>query len=556
MTVAPVNASQAVTNLVEYLETDGYVGQLLQRCELTRLCPLLRERVAWLAPQAKMLTVGIAGEFSAGKSSLVNALLRRTVSFVDVWVASATIAVITSGSDEGVSWHTPAGSPEKKTLAEYLQLCRDRKLDDVREVQVIVDHNLPLVIVDTPGMGAISEKHQALADEAVLRADLLLWVIDHAKLMTAQEAGLLLRAKAIGMPVWCVLNKVDELSVEQQEECIGVLEERLGYSREVVFPVSATEALENGCEPGVDALRERLVAQTGQVTETQKKAADAKCREIVDESRAALGKLVQKAETDREWLSREQAILRDQTEGIRRAARDQLRESLADTLTDFLRIRVPSLTSSGTPPKDIAAQVIDEFNRDHLPTAARKVAQQIEDRAKLVWEQEFADRTSDLQQQIARFASDDMDVESRQYLGEQLATVTERREAVREGFSMTPFAVIAGIPLMFVHPLVGIAVLLGGLWMDGERENNTAVRGATQLTSGFERAVRECATNLASNIAAGQAGAAVDSYVGEVARRAADARARQRTGAPDAATVISTLARLQGFDKELDVARD
>ncbi len=54
---------------------------------------------------------------------------------------------------------------------------------------------------------------------------------------------------------------MDELAPQDQEECIGALEDRLGYLREVVFPTSAKEALKNGSQPGVDALRDRLIAQ-------------------------------------------------------------------------------------------------------------------------------------------------------------------------------------------------------------------------------------------------------------------------------------------------------
>ncbi len=200
--------SEAVTHVAEYLETGGYVEQLLQRCELSALRPLLRERLAQIAPQTQILTVAIVGEFSSGKSSLVNALLQRTVAFVDPFVANASRAVICQGTEEGASWQSPDGGTETVSLSEYLVRCKNHKLDAIDEVHVIVNHDLPFVVVDTPGMGAVVEEHQERADEAVMRADLLLWVIDHAKLMTAQEAGLLLRAKDIGMPVWCVLNKI------------------------------------------------------------------------------------------------------------------------------------------------------------------------------------------------------------------------------------------------------------------------------------------------------------------------------------------------------------
>ncbi len=294
--------------------------------------------------------------------------------------------------------------------------------------------------------------------------------------------------------------------------------------------------------------------QAPRAKETQQQASDAKGHDVVDEARDALISLIKRVEADIAWLSREQAIIGESRETIKRAAREQLRDSLADALADFLRLRVPELVSSGSVSQDIASKVLEEFDRDRLPIAARGISKLIEERAGMTWELEFSDRTADLQQQIERFARDNMDAESKRYLEEQIETVTERREAVREGFNVMPIAAVAGLPMLFVHPIVGAAILLGGLLMQSAGGNTTSSSGSMQLSSGFERAVRECAASLAGDVASGQAGAAIEAYVDEVALRAADARARQRTGAPNVTTVAGTLSRLRELLSELDVA--
>ena len=129
----------------------------------------------------------VVGEFNAGKSALVNALLGERV------------------LPEGA---TPTTS--RVTLVKWGEKAGEQVVD---ENFSIYTYPLPLLkelnIVDTPGTNAVIRYHERLTDEFVPRSDLILFVTSADHPLTESERQFLERILAWGKKVVFALNKAD-----------------------------------------------------------------------------------------------------------------------------------------------------------------------------------------------------------------------------------------------------------------------------------------------------------------------------------------------------------
>src|SRR5574339_531905 len=131
----------------------------------------------------------VVGEFNAGKSALVNALLGEKV------------------LPEGA---TPTTS--HVTLVKWGEKAAEQVVD---ENFGIYAYPLPLLqelnIVDTPGTNAVIRYHERLTDEFVPRSDLVLFTTSADHPLTESERQFLERILAWGKKVVFALNKADIL---------------------------------------------------------------------------------------------------------------------------------------------------------------------------------------------------------------------------------------------------------------------------------------------------------------------------------------------------------
>jgi small GTP-binding protein len=165
----------------------------------------------------------IVGEFNAGKSAFINALLGERVLREGVTPTTAAITRVRY-------------APTAVELREGAMLEVGFPLELLRDV----------AIVDTPGTNAILREHEEITSHFVPRADLVLFVTSADRPFTETERAFMERIRDWGKKVVVVLNKVDLLSADQVDEQVGFVREgveRLLGFRPAVFPVSARAAL-------------------------------------------------------------------------------------------------------------------------------------------------------------------------------------------------------------------------------------------------------------------------------------------------------------------------
>ena len=190
-----------------------------------------------IAQLDRLFLLVVIGEFNAGKSAFINALIGARVLEEGVTPTTTKLHILQHGETND-RWTDASGAD---VIAAPVTLLRD------------------LNIVDTPGTNAIFREHERLTSEFVPQADLVLFVTSADRPFTESERAFLQAIRDWGKKIVVVINKVDllERDVEREQVMTFVADnarQLLGTTPEV-FPVSARRALRRKLnEPGGEAV--------------------------------------------------------------------------------------------------------------------------------------------------------------------------------------------------------------------------------------------------------------------------------------------------------------
>lgn len=168
----------------------------------------------------------VVGEFNAGKTAFLNALLGERLLKEGVLPTTSQIQLLRHSSQPSRAAVSP-GQVEIGLSVEWL-----------REIN----------LVDTPGTNAVLQDHQLLTEHFIPRSDLVLFVTSADRPFSESERQLLLRIRAWGKKIVLVINKIDLVEdVADQRQIVEFVAQNgaqlLGEPPRV-FPISARLALE------------------------------------------------------------------------------------------------------------------------------------------------------------------------------------------------------------------------------------------------------------------------------------------------------------------------
>jgi hypothetical protein len=202
------------------------------------------------ATASEPFRLGIAGEFRAGKSTLINALAGKPVAYTDVKEATPCLIAFRNGSPETATVHYEVGDEEqfdRELLNSRLANWRD-DIDWVSRiawVEVVCDAPMldGLELWDGPGIGG-GDHNERVANSFIDRITAALWVLDAELLGNAAVIEPIERLRRAGKPVVAVLNRVDGIDPESIDEALEFLAQVIGDRVVAVLPLSAKKALE------------------------------------------------------------------------------------------------------------------------------------------------------------------------------------------------------------------------------------------------------------------------------------------------------------------------
>ena len=207
------------------------------------------------------LLVTVMGEFSAGKSTFVNAFLGAAVAPTGITPTTATINVLRLGRERAARIHYVDDTTRDVAWADVPRTLSKLAADDAAKIRQ-VDLFVPLEslgrvsIVDTPGLNSILPEHEETARRFIKEADAVLWLFTAGQAGKASEREALTKIQAEGKRVLGVLNKVDQIDAAAVSEVLLHLRNELGAGLEDLVPLSARQALaaRTATTPDADAL--------------------------------------------------------------------------------------------------------------------------------------------------------------------------------------------------------------------------------------------------------------------------------------------------------------
>lgn len=162
----------------------------------------------------------ITGEFNAGKSAFINALMGQPLLTEGVTPTTSQIYLLRYGD-----------KTEQKPIEKGVWL-QTAPIDLLRQIS----------IVDTPGTNAILREHEALTAEFIPRSDLVIFITSADRPFTESERSFLAQIRDWGKKIVLVINKIDILTndADRQQVITFVTESARQLVGEIsgVFPVS------------------------------------------------------------------------------------------------------------------------------------------------------------------------------------------------------------------------------------------------------------------------------------------------------------------------------
>lgn len=298
--------SEALNRLAELADRRGELVSV--EGKETPRSRLLRE--ADREMQDGRFTLAVLGEFSRGKSTLINALLgQETLLPTAIEPTTATVTVLVYGREPSVILRYEDGTEvtdvplerlpayvtgqdldgralqtelaetaaqlaeaeltqaEAEILARQLETSRAaappaRALDQV-EIQFPSDFLAGRIrLVDTPGIGSVNPRHGEATRRFVRQADAVLFLINTDPVISASECNFLTFIQDYVDHFLFVVTKIDRFSAEERERSLWYTRETItefaGIENPRIFPVSALQALQGQLEHD-----DELIAQSG-----------------------------------------------------------------------------------------------------------------------------------------------------------------------------------------------------------------------------------------------------------------------------------------------------
>ncbi|MEM7130327.1 MAG: dynamin family protein [Chloroflexota bacterium] len=199
------------------------------RVQLTRLdadeddLNLLKSSLAQLD---ELFLLVVVGEFNAGKTAFLNAMLGQRLLTEGVTPTTDNIHLLRYGPEI-----------RKETIDE-----------DILVLEMPVEWLTEINLVDTPGTNAVIKRHQKITEHFVPRSDLVLFVTSADRPFSESERTFLEQIRQWGKKILIVVNKFDLISGEEDRrqilEFVGDNATQLLGTEPEIFPVSARQALE------------------------------------------------------------------------------------------------------------------------------------------------------------------------------------------------------------------------------------------------------------------------------------------------------------------------
>lgn len=352
---------------------------------------LLREVETLARELERPLSVAVVGEFNAGKSSFINALLGEVVAPVGVLPTTATLNRLVWAPDRFVRIERRAGAGEDRIvphdeLGATLAALDPQTIERVT-IYAPLEQLRRIELIDTPGFNAPDAAHAGTARAAFAEAQVALWLLDATQPLKQSERAVIDELVELGLPFVVLANKLDRVlpegALDQAMEHIraglaaaGLVPEAPPIAMSARLALAGREgdaqALDRSRWKAVEELVERVLVEQ---SESLRERALRRRAAAVASRLARLARVRGQSRRERERSGAEQRRILLEAAAALRSGRAAMERSLGDAIGAALeRLAADLRVVSGNLEEPAARRFVAARSRAAAPELARAAA--------------------------------------------------------------------------------------------------------------------------------------------------------------------------------------
>ncbi|WP_164668867.1 dynamin family protein [Virgibacillus doumboii] len=195
--------------------------------------------------------ISFAGHFSAGKSSMINSLLGRSILPKSPIPTSANVVKIKSGNGNArVYFHddAPVEYQEPYDIDMIKEFAKDKA--SIKEIEINTSETIlpdDCVLIDTPGIDAADDTDRLITESSLHLVDALFYVMDYNHVQSDVNLQFLKKIQDYEIPYYLIINQIDkheesEITFKMFNENIKQTFDQWGISPEMFFYSSLVKA--------------------------------------------------------------------------------------------------------------------------------------------------------------------------------------------------------------------------------------------------------------------------------------------------------------------------
>lgn len=243
-------------------------------------------------PSAQLI-LPLIGEFSAGKTSLINALTDSKVLEIASRPTTATLYQIFFGSTENKA---VALTAEGESVELQLDSMKNEELLKYPTVNLFdTSTKVPkdIIFVDTPGLSSPDPKHREVLISILPRVDAILLTVDANQPITRSLLAFVKEMRLAEKPIYLILNKTDTKSTGELQDL------KAGIARDIDLPIDSIVCT-SASTGGVSELQQLLTKIQGQKTQIIAKVDVLRTKELIGELRSFIAEILRSSSSPQE----------------------------------------------------------------------------------------------------------------------------------------------------------------------------------------------------------------------------------------------------------------
>lgn len=313
-------------------------------------------------PSAQLI-LPLIGEFSAGKTSLINALTDSKVLEIASRPTTATLYQIFFGSTENKA---VALTAEGESVELQLDSMKNEELLKYPTVNLFdTSTKVPkdIIFVDTPGLSSPDPKHREVLISILPRVDAILLTVDANQPITRSLLAFVKEMRLAEKPIYLILNKTDTKSTGELQDL------KAGIARDIDLPIDSIVCT-SASTGGVSELQQLLTKIQAEKTQIIAKVDALRTKELIGELRSFIAEILRSSSSPQELkeavraqereLERLQSNIRQLMERVEEKLSDKVDETQSTLRTQLWSSLNGILSKKGISYNDaIKAEVIN-----------------------------------------------------------------------------------------------------------------------------------------------------------------------------------------------------